>query len=209
MNESSAHERSETTLEQQLRLERLLAELSAAFVAVSSDQVDATIGVWLRRIVEFLDIDRSTIGELSRDDGLFRVTHSWTRGGFAPLPSPLRETDIPWIGAMMHRGDTVVFARLNDLPEEAWREKRIFERVGPKANVTVPLRVGTKLVGILGFGSIRRERAWPTWEVQRLQLVGQVFANALEGSGRKNRSMSNWISSAWSPSSPPPSSTCR
>ncbi|MFI5340138.1 MAG: ATP-binding protein [Candidatus Methylomirabilales bacterium] len=180
MNESSAHERSETTLEQKLEFERLLAELSAAFVAVPSDQLDATIDNWLRRIVEYLDIDRSTIGEFSRDDGQIRVTHSWTRGGFAPLPMPLSENDLPWLAAMMHRGETVVFARLNDLPEEAWREKELMGRYGPKANVTVPLLVGTKLVGGLAFGSIRREREWPAWEVQRLQLVGQVFANALE-----------------------------
>jgi transcriptional regulator with GAF, ATPase, and Fis domain len=39
--------------------------------------------------------------------------------------------------------------------------------------------VGGSPLGLLGFGAIHKERTWPDELVQRLKLVGEVFANAL------------------------------
>ena len=51
---------------------------------------------------------------------------------------------------------------------------------GVKSNLTVPLSVGgASPVGALGFNTTRAERDWPDALVKRLQLVAQVFANAL------------------------------
>jgi len=50
-----------TELEERLRFEMLLAETSARFVNVPSDQIDGEIEGAQRRICDLLDLDRSTL----------------------------------------------------------------------------------------------------------------------------------------------------
>src|SRR5262249_25162884 len=63
-------------LDESARFEALLAELSAAFINVPPQEVDSTIDGGLRRLVEFLDADRSSLAEFHEGRGEFRVTHS-------------------------------------------------------------------------------------------------------------------------------------
>ena len=48
------------------RFERLLADLSATFVNVPAEQVNGVLRVALRRTVDALDLDRSTLGGRGR-----------------------------------------------------------------------------------------------------------------------------------------------
>src|SRR5687768_13850187 len=69
-------------LDERVRFEALLTDLSAAFVKLPADAVDGQIEDGLRRIVEFLGVDRSSFGELSEDRRAIRVTHSYVVPGF-------------------------------------------------------------------------------------------------------------------------------
>src|SRR5688572_7869411 len=60
---------------ERLRFEALLVDLSAAFVNLPADAVDSQIEYALERLVRFLDVDRSSFGELSDDKRGMRVTH--------------------------------------------------------------------------------------------------------------------------------------
>jgi len=46
--------------------------------------------------------------------------------------------------------------------------------------VTIPLKVGGTVVGAVSFGAIRFGKKWSEQEVQRLKLVGEIFANTFE-----------------------------
>jgi len=64
----SANERlvaSEESLKERLKFETLLAELSAHFVNLPADQLKGEIEGAQRRICELLDIDRSTLWQIS------------------------------------------------------------------------------------------------------------------------------------------------
>ncbi len=67
---------------------------------------------------------------------------------------------------------------MRELPEGSI-DRIMMERIGTKSNVTVPLRVGDDVIGALAFASLRHERSWPPEVVNRLVLIGQVFAGAL------------------------------
>ena len=69
---------------------------------------------------------------------------------------------------------------MDELPEEAAQDKATFHKIGPKANITFPLRAGGGVVfGALAFGKITEDRPWPENQIQRLRLFAQVLANAL------------------------------
>ena len=57
----------EASLEELLTFERLLADLSARFANVSSDQIELEIESALTQLLEFLDFDRSNFGEFTAD----------------------------------------------------------------------------------------------------------------------------------------------
>src|SRR5438270_12852840 len=73
-------------LEERLRFERLLTDLSATFVNVAADLVDAQIERALERLVDFLGIERSSFGQISEDNKAILVTHSFVAPGYPPLP---------------------------------------------------------------------------------------------------------------------------
>jgi hypothetical protein len=79
------HESIETTraeLEQRLRFETLLAETSARFINVPADQVDGEIECAQRRLCELLDLDRSTLWQVSGKEPVSLVlTHIYQPQG--------------------------------------------------------------------------------------------------------------------------------
>jgi PAS domain S-box-containing protein len=173
------------------RFESLLVDLSAAFVNIPAHQVDGEITCWLERIVRFLDIDRSTLFQLPGGEVGFGITHSWAAPGFPPSPSIIARELLPWLESTMLRGEPIVFSRVDELPGEAWKDKETVRNYGTKSSVVVPLTVAGTTIGALAFSAMRHERPWPSELVQRLQLVGQVFANALQ---RKRADEATWKS---------------
>jgi signal transduction histidine kinase len=167
-------------LDEHQRFDALLIALSARFVKVPAPEIDAQIEEALQRIVEFLGIDRSTLGEFSEDRKQFLVTHSYVAPGFPPVPRFIFEEQLPWLSQKLLQGEPLPWTRLpDDLPREAVHERDYVTRIGLKSNLTIPLKVSGSMVGGIGFGSFRAHRPWPDHLVERLRLVGEIFANAL------------------------------
>jgi signal transduction histidine kinase len=167
-------------LEERLRFERLLTDLSATFVNVTADLVDAQIEQALERLVAFLGIERSSFGQISEDRKAILVTHSFVAPGYPPLPPFILDEDLPWYAAQVRRGELMRFDRLpEDAPAEAVNERAHAIKTGMKSNLAIPLKAGGVILGVIAFGAFREFRAWPDELVHRLRIVGEIFANAL------------------------------
>src|SRR5271167_3290163 len=163
--------------------EKLLSDLSAAFIRVSVEEVDAEIERWLQSIVLAMNIDRSTVVQVDPADGLIYTTHQWAREGLDAPERGRRAQDTgsyPWLAAHVLSGEVVVIPRVEDMPAEASKDRDSFRRDGNKSNVTIPLRIAGVVVGAVLFGTLTSEKAWTQKEVQRLKLVAEIFGNALE-----------------------------
>ncbi len=163
--------------------EKLLGDLSAAFVRVSVEEIDDEIERWLQRIVLAMDVDRGNVVQVDPVDGVYYTTHQWGREGVI-TPDKGRKVNslqlFPWLTGKIISGEMVVLSRLEGLPPEASVDLTSARSVGTKSNITIPLRVGGVVVGAVLFGTIFSERAWSQIEVQRLKLVADIFGNALE-----------------------------
>jgi len=168
-------------LEKRLRFETLLADLSSEFVNLPAGEVDREIMDAQRRICEFLDLDFSVVWQRSDEvSDLFLATHFY---GVPQVPQPaerLKDEDYPWFKQQLLAGRIVSFSSLEELPAEAARDRESFRQLGTKSNLTLPLAVGgASMIGVLALNATRAERNWPDALVKRLQLVAQVFTNAL------------------------------
>jgi signal transduction histidine kinase len=163
------------------RFERFIEELSASFVRSSVDQIGGEIDRWIREIVLGLNLDRGALAQIDAKSGKLTVRHSWGRHHLVKLPIGLELARPPWFDGMLMKGRTVAFSSVKELPPEfAANDWITFRRYVPKSNVSVPIRVGGELVGSLGFASLNKERTWSPRLIHRLELVGEIFGNALE-----------------------------
>jgi two-component system sensor kinase FixL len=148
--------RVQEALEERLRFEKLLARLSAAFVHLPSHHIDVALTAWLRNLGEFLQQERVALLLLAADKRRLMVSHSWAVPGIEAVP-------------------TIVSRDSPSAVEQLLREEPFL--LG--SSITIPLVASGKVLGGLAFDSTSPEQAWSEELVQRLWLVGEVFANAV------------------------------
>jgi signal transduction histidine kinase len=162
--------------------EKLLSDLSATFVRVSVQDIDAEIERCLRRIVLAMGVDRSTILQIDPADGGLYVTHQWAREGIDTPDRGVRTNAaeaIPFLTGRIRAGQLVVLSSVEELPQGS-KDLAVARLQGLKSHLTIPLRIGGAVVGAALFGAILSEKAWSQIEVQRLKLVAEILGNALE-----------------------------
>jgi signal transduction histidine kinase len=167
-------------VQERLRFETLLAELSATFVNLPAGEVDSQIESALQRLVVFLGTDRGGLAEVLVDQNQLVITHSYHMPGVPLLPRIIVNEQLPWYARTICQGEVLRLRVLpDDLPPEATQEREYCLQVGLKSHVMIPLKMMGSVVGTLGFGSFREYRDWPDDLIQRLRLVGEIFTNAL------------------------------
>jgi len=166
-------------LKDRLRFESLVSDLSAGFVNISSQQIEDQISTCLRRITEFFDADRCTLGLFSEDGTQLTRAFEYLREGVEPAPSALSQDQLPWYMAQLVQGKMVMINRLEDLPADAEEERRLCLAKGMKSLLSIPMVMGQKTLGSCALVSVRAERVWPEDLVHRMQLIAEVLAGAL------------------------------
>lgn len=176
--------RSEKQLEKQLNFERLLSGISAKFVNLPPSQLDCEIQDAMRRVCQLLGIELAVLWQWSiTAPRVITPTHFYRAMKGTQSSEGLKQEDYPWCVRQMRTGCIVAVSSLEDLPAEAARDLESARRIGIKSSLTLPLTMGGgPPIGALAFNTLQEERDWPDELVQRLQLVTQVFTNAL---GRK------------------------
>ena len=166
-------------LEERLRFECLISDLSAGFVNISSNEVDAEINKWLQRITEFFNADRCTLGLFSEGGTQLMSAFEYHLEGVEPAPVSLSQDQLPWYISQLRQGKLVVINGLEDLPVDADVERRLCLAKSMKSILSVPMVDGWKTLGSCVLVSVRAERIWPADLVQRMRLIATVFAGAL------------------------------
>jgi len=178
---SEQHRRDEEyrlDVEERLAFERLVSELSARFVNLPPSDVDRVIEDAQRQLCEALALDRSALYQVSDNGGDFLLTHHWERhDDLAAAPNVSGNREFPWSHARLVKGQVACFSSVDEIPDAAERE--CVRRYGNKSRVAVPVSIGGRIIGSITFSTTRRPRTWDQQVLDRLQLIAQVFANAL------------------------------
>ena len=172
-----------TELQERLRFETLIADLSLRFVNVAADRVDREIEDAQSAICECLGLEHSSLWQTSTQNADELVlTHLYRN---PELPTPPKRMSakefFPWMQAKLMAGEIVSVPNTAEAPPEADRDKESWQHFGMKSTLSFPLSVGGGAVfGVVSFDAAREVRACPEPLLKRLQLLAQVFANALE-----------------------------
>lgn len=169
-------------LEERLRFETLLTDISARFVNLPADQIDSEIEEAQRDVCECLGLDLSALWQWSVENPLaVMLTHVYRPLGGPPIPEPMDGREyFPWCVEQLMAGKVIALSSIEDVPPEAARDRQTWRHFGVKTTLTIPLSTGGEpLIGALSFNTMREERTWPEALVKRLQLVAEIFTNAL------------------------------
>jgi len=169
----------DTSAEELLAFERMLADLSARFANVPFENVQLEIQNALALLRLFLGFDRSTLAEY-QEDGSLAVLSSTAAPGVDTTPLGPLPPQLDWFVTKLRDGKVfAVQTAAEDLPPEAVGEAEYFQRTGLHSHLTIPLRVGGDVIGAIAFAAFHETRAWPDDLIARLQLVSGVFAHAI------------------------------
>jgi len=168
-------------LEERLRFETLLTDISTRFINLPAEQIDGGIEDAQRRVCKCLGLDLSALWQWSTESQRFlELTHL-----YSPPEGPSRperivaEESFPWSFRKLMQGETLAYST-EDLPPSGARDKETRRYYGVKSTLAIPLSVGGgPFIGVLSFDTLHEERTWPSPLVRKLQLVAQIFTNAL------------------------------
>jgi PAS domain S-box-containing protein len=174
----------EEALADQLRFESLLADLSARFINLPADEIDGALDEALRQVCDCLGFEMSALWQPSPETpGSHTLTHLYRPLGGPPAPDRMDSREhFPWCLDELTAGRTINLVSIEDVPPEAARDREAWRHYGVRSALTIPVVGGVREepVGFLNFNTVNAERSLPDQLVQRVRLVAEVFANALE-----------------------------
>ncbi len=171
-------------LEQQLRFEKLISQLSTRFINMPSDKIDFEINKSLKALTEFMDVDYSSLNSYSEQTDLASTTHFYAKPILKSYISHEDFREIPMskfpyaMSELLNHG-MICISDVNDLPQEAKNSKKFMKDFGLQSILYTALVIDKKLFGFLGFDSYSKNIDWSAKYISRLKLIGEIFANAL------------------------------
>jgi len=175
--------RSEEELRFRSRMESLITRLSTRFINLKSAQIDTEINKALRELGKFVGVDRSYIFLFSPDNTLVSNTHEWCAEGIEPQIDRLQNLStehFSYVFDKIRRGEPVHIPRVADLPSAAQAVKEELEAEAIQSLISLPMPIGDRIIGFVGFDSVREEKSWSEDVISLSKIVGSIFANTLE-----------------------------
>ena len=108
---AAAENKTHTEIDKQVGFEALLAEISTLFINLPADQIDSEIENVQRRICKFLNIERSTLWQITeQESGIILLTHiHQPPGSRLPLERMILKDLFPWAFGKLMAGETVTY----------------------------------------------------------------------------------------------------
>src|SRR4030095_10325306 len=171
---------SQQALLRRLEFEEFIFDLSRTFIGLTEEEVDVNMERGLARVGEFLEMDRVTLLELSRDRTKMAVAYSWSLHGSTIPPPVITESAQPWWVGQVLRGEVSLASHVDDLPEEAAAEKAYLRQRALASAASIPLKVSGEIAGVISFVTLHRHVAWTDELVNELRAIGDILWNALK-----------------------------
>jgi two-component system, sensor histidine kinase and response regulator len=166
--------------------ERLLLELSSQFVNLTADKFDDILNLSIERVGKFCNIDRTYIFMWNEEQDILTNTHEWCNSGIQPQIEYLQALpcgEIPQWMTHLKTFNPINIYDVSKLSDEWKVEKGLLEAQDVKSLFVVPIISKQRLIGFVGFDSVRKNREWQDYEVKILKVFADLIYNAFE---RKN-----------------------
>ena len=159
----------------------VVTSISLSLAAAGDDQLDAVIDGALGAIARHENADRAYI-TLYSPDGTFSTSHEWVAPGVRAQRDSIVQfslSSFPWSVQMAYSGVIWHCPDLAELPPEAAAEQRTFGAFGVRSVLQVPMRDGSRTIGVVGFNHLQSSRTWPPLTIELVRRVADAIGFAL------------------------------
>jgi len=174
--------KTEKELQSRVSFEQLITKLSSNFINAPPDDIDDHINELLAEIGELINVDRSYIFILDQEKNTITNAYEWCADGIEPQMDTIHNfpTDqLQWWMPKLLQFEVINIPNTAEMPPKAAEEKKIFLEQGIKSLLNVPLVNAGKLLGFLGFDSVKEMRNWSEDEETILRIVGGIVGSAI------------------------------
>ena len=136
-------------LEERLRFERLIADLSSKFINLPAGEVDRENEDAQRRVCELLGMELCVLWQWTHDTPRYiTITHLYRPLGGPPPPERMDAQDmVPWCLPQVMAGKILAVESMDSLAPEAARDKEVWLHYGIKSALVFPLSAGGQNLG--------------------------------------------------------------
>jgi len=166
-----------------LRFEQMISNLSARFINVPDARLDDEIEAALAEVLAFFQVGRCALIQTLHGKDAWRITHVAASPDAPPVPkgSVLPRSINPWAYEQLtEKAKAVSFSNFNQVPATAHVDKQTWASWGIRSNLCIPILLGESVDHLIAINALTQERTWPTAYIPRLQMLGEIFVNALE-----------------------------
>ena len=174
----------EEALKTRVRFENLITSLSSRFINLSPEEIDRELYSALKKIGDFVGVDRCYIGIAYANGMILDIAYIWAADGIRQYPqfyhNVVANEVYPWSARIVRNFEVLYIPSVGDLPPEAGKDKETLQAQQIKSVVVVPMVYKKSLIGIVGFDSVREKKAWTDDDIALLRIVGEIFSSAIE-----------------------------
>ncbi|MBM4152645.1 MAG: GAF domain-containing protein [Kiritimatiellaceae bacterium] len=173
----------ERDLKHHAEIEMLMANISMQFINIKPEDTQEAIQDAIGRVGRIFGVDRVYVFEYSADLSTSRNTYEWCAEGVEPQIENLQDVPsdmLPWWREHMFGFRNIVVEDIAGLPPEAANERELLSAQSILSLLVVPLSWEGKVVGFIGFDSVRQKRKWTEEDIAPLGLLAGIVHNALK-----------------------------
>jgi len=163
----------------QTRLQEMLMQISAKYISLPLDGVDAAIETSLGELGNFVAADRVYLFDYDFDRQVCSNTHEWCAEGISPQINDLQDVPIElvpdWVATHL-RGATMYVPDVFALSLDSG-VRQILEPQEIKSLIAVPMMDGEHCLGFVGFDSVRHHYRYSDAEQRLLTVFAQMLVN--------------------------------
>ncbi len=181
---SNALERknTETQLNYKVKFENLVTQISTEFITISIDEIDNAIEVGLEKVADMLGVEAGLMFTYDRDSKTFSLSHRYHQSIENLDSSPYQNLPLDeykFSNKKLKKGEYVAYSDIDQLPEEGANIRSVARQLDIQSFIMLPVRFQNQLIGSLVFGSTEKQTFWSAGSRPLLNIVSQIFANAL------------------------------
>jgi len=184
ISDVNARKQAEADIVNRLFFEKMISELSTEFINFSTDETDMKISFALSRIGTFMNVDRCYLFRFNWEKSKFRISNLWEGEGVQKdeiVRGAIVKDVFPWLYQNLLIGKDIVISDVEELSdqEEVRKEYEYCRQIGIQSFIILPIQVSDAPLCAIGVDSIRTKWRWTNNTINRLRLLGEVFAKAI------------------------------
>lgn len=168
-------------LEERIRFETLVADLSARFINLAPEEVDGAISDSLANVRTFFTADYCVLFEISTVTNENRVAFVSYAPGVKPLPEgfdALKSFPDAY-DIIVRQGRPLIRQGAEDFPPGAKVDLQTRSGMGIQTGISIPIGHGSPIMYCINLASVRRQ-TWPVDYIPRIRLLGDIVVDTLK-----------------------------